>query len=175
MTTYARPMTRTPLAAVLLAVALAACGGDGDTKSQPSTSSTPSSPTAAPMTKAEFVAAANDVCKEVLGEAANMPDPQAPADYVTTTEKYVTLLEGGQRRLRALQPPAEDSARWKEFVDANEQQIQIVRDMLPAIKTAADKGDKDAVEAEFAAGFERFNEIAEKQAPWAEQYGLTEC
>jgi hypothetical protein len=170
--------SRTPLAAVLLALTLAACGGgDGDTKAtpSPSASSATASPTPSAMTKEAFVAAANAVCKDVLGKAAEFPDPQTPDEYVSTTEQYVTLLEDGQTRLKALQPPAEDAARWNEFVAANEQQVQIVRDMLPALRTAAEQGDQDGVEAEFATGFERFNEIAEEQAPWAEQYGLSEC
>ncbi|HVF03974.1 MAG TPA: hypothetical protein VNA20_03960 [Frankiaceae bacterium] len=160
------------LAAVAACLATAVACGGGDTSSQPTTA--PPTTTSA-LTKEAFVAAVNATCKKALTEAQDVGDPSTAAEYVAGTEKYIGILEEGQRELRALEPPADAKAKYVEFVAANDEQIQLLRDLLPTIQAAAAKNDEAAVEAEFGAAFTEFNAIAEKQAPWANSYELTEC
>ena len=164
-------MIRSVIAATVLCAVTVACGGDDPA---PRGSAPPPSPTASPMTKAAYVAAVNKVCKDVLTASEGIV-AETPEQYVAATKDYIKILEDGQARLRALEPPAEDRAKAQEFVAANEQQVQLLRDLLPTIEGQAARGDKAAVEAEFGKAFERFTAIADQQAPWANAYGLTEC
>lgn len=169
-------MSRMPLAAVVLALALAACGGgDGDTDAQPSPSASSVSPTPSAMSKTEYVAAANAVCKRVLTEANAVTEPKNGAEFASATEQLLKLVDDGQRDLRALTPPAEDATEVEKFLSENEQQAEVLRTALPKIKAAAEGGDEATAQAEFATAFTQFNEIAGKSEAWAKAYGLTEC
>ena len=84
------------IAVVLALSVLAACGGgDGDTDATPSPSASSVSPTPAAMAKAEFVAAANAVCKRVLDAGNAVEEPKNAAEYATVTQELLRIVDDG--------------------------------------------------------------------------------
>lgn len=166
-------MIRSRLAAAVLCLAAVGCSGEsGTTGTQPTTSG---SPTAPAMSKEQFVAAANDVCKGVNTQAESITEPKTAADYAAATEQLLGIIDDAQRDLRALRPPADAQADWSKFLAGNDEQAGMLREALPKIQEAGRKDDKEAAEREFLAVFMKFEEAGEDTAEWAKTYGLTEC
>lgn len=166
-------MIRTRLAAAVLCLAAIGCSGEsGTTGTQPTASG---SPTASAMSKEQFVAAANEVCKGVNTQAESITEPKTAADYATATEQLLKIIDDAQRELRTLRPPADAQADWAKFLDGNDQQAQMLREALPKIQQAGQQNDKEAAEREFLAVFMKFDEAGQATSEWAKGYGLTEC
>lgn len=169
-------MPRTPLAALALCLVAVACGGSDDGGSPSAApSATTTSPTPTALSKEAFVAQFNTICKDVLTEADAVAEPTTAAEIADATEQLVEILKEGQAELRAVPPPADAVPQVTEFLDANQEQIDVLEEALPKLDAAATAGDEETAQAEFAAAFTRFNEIAEAQSGWAKEYGLTEC
>jgi hypothetical protein len=162
------------LAAVLLVFPLLAGCGGAKKAAPPATSPTSAAPS--PLSRAAYVAAVNKVCVDVGTATDAVPEPKAAADYPTALNGIIGALEGGQRKLRALVPPAADQAAVESNLLAlNDEQVAALRAALPKVQAAAGRGDKAGAEAAFNAGAEEFGKVAGRQEAWAKSFGLTDC
>jgi hypothetical protein len=130
----------------------------------------------APMSKDEFVRAANAICARVNGELDRVAEPKSATELPRALQNVIAVYEKAQHDLRALRPPAEDKAAVESnLLAVNDQQVRVLKDALPALQSAAAKGDQQAVEATFAKADRDATALAAKSKPWATSYGLTEC
>ena len=104
----------------------AGCGGGGDDSSNTSSAST----TTGPLSKAEYIAKADQVCAQgtlVVGQAgreqfgSSQPTREQAVQFGQDT--VVPSLENTLTKLRALQPPAGDQAKTTAIYDALEQGV----------------------------------------------------
>ncbi len=162
-----RPSRLLPAAAVLLALALAGCGGDDEQSGEDDTTGagvprvSPSTSTAAPdgPTKEAFVTEANAICAagnaEIAAAGADVDpaDPDAVAAFAT--DVLVPSVRGQLDDIRALGFPADDA--------------DLLDDTLADAGTAADEIEADPT---LLTGTD--NPFAEVNATLTD-YGLTEC
>ncbi len=148
-------MRRTVLfltASSLAALALAGCGGGGagDT-----------------LTKAEFVAQANVICKDYDARITALGEPSTIEDLVGLAEKAKPLAEEAVASLRALKAPEDLQARYDEYLATGDVNI----DLLVQLGEAAKSGDDTAIEMIGTEG----EDNAGKAHGIAAELGLTEC
>jgi len=139
-------------ASSLAALALAGCGGGGagDT-----------------LTKAEFVAQANVICKDYDARITALGEPSTIEDLVGLAEKAKPLAEEAVASLRALKPPAELQGSYDEYLATGGANIEF----LAKLGEAASSGDAAAIQkvgTEAQANADKAHGIAGK-------LGLTEC
>jgi hypothetical protein len=180
--THRRSVTAARLLAAPLLLAAVACGNDGSGSPQaspsstaPSPSPTTPSPTPTGMDKAAFVKQFNAICGEVNDATDKIQEPKNADDYHQALVVVHESLEAGQKKLRALEPPAADKADVEEYLDVNDQQIAMLEEYLPKAKAAADKDDKSAAEKVFGEVIVKFGTLGAEQEEWADDYGLKEC
>lgn len=131
---------------------------------------------AAPMSKDDFVTSANAICARVNGDLDKVAEPKSAADLPRALQDIIAVYERAQHDLRALRPPAADKAAVEtNLLAVNDQQVRVLKDALPALRSAAAKGDQQGVEATFAKADRDATELAAKSKSWATSYGLTEC
>jgi hypothetical protein len=137
----------------LLAVVLAAgCGGSDDPSHE------------------EFAAEANRICREGEARVTALADevqggrPEEVADAIDRAgEEFGPVL----RRLRDLDAPEDIRADWDRFLDDIGEGTELLGQVADAVRT----GDQ-AEGAELAA---RYEEIARRTRPFAEQHNLNSC
>lgn len=138
-------------------LALAACGdvaGNGET---------------APLSKREFVAEANGICRASRAEAAQIAPPSLadPAAVQQAIAQSVAIQREALRDLRALEPPEHDVPGiegWLEQVAGTIRQMDKVREGLAV-------GDGDAVNA----AIDRGTDLARNAEEFADAYGIGDC
>ena len=115
----------------------------------------------------EFVARANEICRDVRTEAGAEPTPTTPAEQVDAIGTSLARNRAAEARFAALDPPAEDQAAFDELVeaiaaanDAQERYLQGFRDR--------DQGLVDSAAAEITTAQRRF--VAARDA-----LELTDC
>lgn len=142
------------LAALALAPALAACGGDDDEEPTP-----------------DFPQRADEACAQVAADLADVRGEQGPpasaGDAVQLIELQVPIRQEGLADLQALRPPAELVAPWGEFVDLQEQKNAALEDAL-----AAAQAERQTAYNEAQAKFEQLSDRARAAA---EEAGLDDC
>jgi hypothetical protein len=94
---------RTPLAAALVVVALAGCGGN-------------SSPE--PLTAAEWRREANAVCRDIGARVKAIPQPKSLDLILPFTSEVIPLWKDEEDRIRALAHPQELAAGAEALADA---------------------------------------------------------
>src|SRR5688500_16569955 len=98
------------LAAVALACAVAACGGDDSEEPTP-----------------DFPLRADEACSESAADLAEVRGEHGPpasaGDAVQVIELQLPVREDGLAQLLALRPPAELVAPWGEYVTLQEEKI----------------------------------------------------
>lgn len=168
-------------------VVISACGGSdpeaADTavtepraaQETPTTTATPPA-IAPPLTKEQFVAAANEVCRSVESQVIAFGEPTKAPEYATYMKQLVAVLKDGQAKLRALAPPPDDRASLdSEFLALNDEQNAVLEAALPAVEQAAATNDVARVQEAMTEPFERFGAIAERQRRFGISYGLRDC
>ena len=138
----------------LAALALAGCGGGGDTAG-------------GTLTKAEFVAQANAICKDYDARIDALGDPGSIEDLVGLAEKAKPIAEDGVARLRALKAPENLQASYDEYLATGDANIEL----LVQLGEAAKSGDVAAIEKIGTEG----EENADKAHGIAAELGLTDC
>ena len=138
----------------LAALALAGCGGGGDSAG-------------GTLTKAEFVAQANAICKDYDARIDALGDPGSIEDLVGLAEKAKPIAEDGVARLRALKAPENLQASYDEYLATGDANI----DLLVQLGEAAKSGDVAAIEKIGTEG----EDNADKAHGIAAELGLTEC
>jgi ABC-type glycerol-3-phosphate transport system substrate-binding protein len=139
------------LATAVLAAATAACGGDEPAPAaSPEVTRTTRSPSPAALTKAEYVAAVNEVCDRVTKEAETIGEPKTATEYLDAARKAVRIIDSAQADVRALVPPPEDAAALEQsFLAVNDAQSAAFKAALPELESAARSGDDAAAENAF--------------------------
>lgn len=163
------PPIRLAVTAVLCAVLAACTGGSRGGRAS-------GSPSPTGMSHADYVSAANAVCKDVGDKAEALREPTTAVGYAETLAELLAILEDGQRRLEALTPPAADRAAVEDnFIEVGEDQVTVLREALPKVRAAADAGDQRKAQEEFVLAFQTISQMEARDESWTTSYGLTEC
>ena len=129
-------------------------GGDGAAESQR-------------LTKEEYIAQADAICKEANDRIAALPEPQSTDELAVLGQQVLDIGQEELDRLRALQPPAADEATVNGAYDLIEQQLGVAADLV----NAAGDGELGQVQELLDQG-EQLNDQADQIA---RDYGLEEC
>jgi len=146
------------LAAVAAAVLLAACGSSSNPTSvkQPGT-----------LSKAEWIAAADNICADALRRTAALPKPSTPAELVTQLDELIAIYQQEQDDLKKLVPEQKDQAAVDAVVEAAGVQVTLARGLQEVART----GDTTAI-----AAFGNANAAKAQDAQRvAQDYGLKVC
>jgi hypothetical protein len=142
------------LAAVAVASALAACGGEDGDEPTP-----------------DFPLRADEVCTEIAVDLADVRaeagPPASAGDAVQLIERQLPVRTEGLAQLQALRPPAELVAPWSEYVTLQERKIAALEEALGAAQ-----GEQEQAFTEAQAEFERLSDEARIAA---EEAGLEAC
>ena len=144
-------MRRAPFLVLAAALALAGCGGGGKTT----------------LSKAEFVAQANAICKDYDARINALGDPGSIEDLVGLAAKAKPIAEDGVAKLRALKAPEDLQARYDEYLATGDVNIAF----LARLGEAAKSGDFAAIEKIGTEG----EDNSDKAHGIAAELGLTEC
>ena len=138
----------------LAALALAGCGGGGDSAG-------------GTLTKAELVAQANAICKDYDARINALGDPQSIEDLVGLVEEAKPIAEDAVAKLRALKAPEDLQASYDKYLATGDVNIEF----LAQLGEAAKSGDAAAIEKTGTDG----QSNADKAHGIAAELGLTEC
>lgn len=147
-------MRRSPLLVLAAALALAGCGGSGGKSG-------------GTLTKAEFVAQANAICKDYEARIDALGEPGSVDDLVDLAAKAKPIAESGVAQLRALKPPEELQTRYDEYLATGDVNVAL----LAQLGIAAKAGDFAAIEKVGTEG----EDNSDKAHGIAAELGLTEC
>jgi hypothetical protein len=148
-------------------LAVAGCGGGGSS-STTGASGASGQAGSQPLSKADFVAQANQVCANssdkitALGQQTHSAS-QIPS-YLT---KLGAIAEDLNSQLQALTPPAELQAEYQQLLDKNSETISVTHRAV----AAAQSGDQQELQAQIAKG----NEINAAKVPIAKELGIPNC
>jgi hypothetical protein len=152
--------------ATVLGTAVLAIAGCGDSKDSSSSSSKS-------LTKAQFIAKADGICKDT--KKAQQPySNQIDKLHQGDLKKAAPILEGalgvsksGLARLKALPSPSEDKATLDQYYAAADKVIAAHSDLTDAAKTDdAEKGKKVAATTDG---------LSADEGRLADKYGIKEC
>lgn len=138
----------------LAALALAGCGGGGDSAG-------------GKLTKAEFVAQANAICKDYDARIDALGDPGSIEDLVGLAGKATPIAEDSVAKLRALKAPEDLQAGYDEYLASGDVNVAL----LTQLGEAAKSGDFAAIEKIGTEG----EDNADKAHGIAAELGLTDC
>jgi hypothetical protein len=139
-------------AATVLALALAACGGDdGDDEAE-----------------TEFLAQVNAVCANYGPKLELIPPPaEADDEWAAIGADMADLLEASVNELRLLVPPDDLNRDFGDWLSLRTEMTTAMRD----VQAAGGLHDEPGIEA----GLNRVNEALETADPLAEQLGFEDC
>ena len=144
-----------PLTLILLALGVAACGGDD-----------------APS-KAEFAASAEKICKDAEKQLRGLGESKTRAQVADSIDKAIDATQTSVDELQDLDlPEGEAGDQAQEFVDAIEREIDkgipALEDLGEAIKTNDDKAAQEA--------YGRLQEIQDTESDkLARELGIEGC
>jgi hypothetical protein len=97
-----------------------------------------SAPAALAFTHDEYVAQVNPICKDAAEKAKRIPDRikstgDPTADSFLATEAYGKLLGRTARRIAAVEPPPEDAAQVKIWIDGLHRQTRLIKRFIRSI------------------------------------------
>lgn len=141
-------------ASVLATVALAGCGGGGDKSG-------------GTLTKAEFVAQANALCKDYDARIDALGEPAGIEDLVALAEQAKPIAEEAVAKLRALTPPEDLQAGYDEYLATGDVNVALLAELGEAAKS----GDVAAIERIGTEG----EANADKAHGIAAELGLADC
>lgn len=161
------------------------CGGGDDraddtatTTAAPMTtaeSTTTTSPPPAPAaTLADWSAEASRLCRE---NAASFGDeePGTADAYLAAVQEAVAKFGTLQERLRALPVPPEQAARIEQYLAYNDQQLEVLRRVVPDLEAAAAGDDLVRAEQVLEPSAFEFGRLAGLQDPFASELGVREA
>lgn len=170
-----RRVTRNGLLALgaLLALGLAACGGDSD------------EPAGDEVTKQEFISRADTVCRNIRpkARALDRTDPDTPRQLATYAQRLQTLIEDVVARLEAVPLPtsAEDRPGAAAYV-ASVKKLSPLADELGeeslSLRESVQAGDVKEVKRKNARLLQTAKELEdadERTDDLARDYGLRQC
>ena len=89
------------------------------------------------LSKGEFVAKGDAICKRVNARIAKQPDPQSASDLKGLAQRTSKIYDPAIDDMEALDPPSELESDFKKFVASLKRQ----RDLTEQIGDAAGAGD----------------------------------
>jgi hypothetical protein len=154
-----------------LSLALAGCGEDAD----------PSAADAERPSKQEFIAAADRICTasgtEYDAAAAALPPYEqmlAPnvsrpvmLEVAAVAPRFAAVERDLEKKLRALDPPADVASRWDRALDTLEARAVAAED----VQAAGEAGDRNA----YLSAFERFDGQGTVSSEALDGYGFEVC
>jgi rubrerythrin len=164
------------VAAVLVLALLAGCGVGGDsTGGSGSTSAEAAGPTK--LSKAEFIAQADGICKATNETQAplqkqfeQLQNAKGPNAEKELGESMTALASAGQaetKEIRGLEPPKKDAAEVKRLLDSEEAALSVAAEAA----TALEEGDPET----FYGLLETISAKSAVAQGYAEGYGLKVC
>ena len=135
-----------------LAVGVASCGDSG-------------------LSKADYVAQANEICAEADDKTDAIATPTQPADIAPYLEKGVEIQEEALDKLEALEPPADDADRiQKELITPYRELVKAVK----AVGSEVEKAGND--QAAVLKSLDGLKDVDTETAnDFALEYGLDQC
>jgi len=140
------------LFAIGAVLVLCSCGGGGGNKR---------------LTKEEFAAKANALCKSFNDADKAAGSPTSLAEAVAYFEKLTPLYEKRVTDLDALKPPADEQATVDKIVALEKDEADVARQLLAALKA----NDQAKANELVASG----NANSKKAKVLYKELGLTEC
>ncbi len=156
----------------MLGAAVLALAGCGDDKDEPAANA--SGGAAKPLTKAQFIARADAICRDVKAAQQPYTDRIRALSRVDQLERLAPILEGAQeesrkglQRLRALPAPEEDRATLDGYYAAAQKLLDAGAELAAAAK-ANDRARGRKVAASAGA-------LSADEQRLADDYGLEDC
>ena len=115
-------MTRRFWFILVFALAAAGCGSHHKAAPPP------------PPTRADFVRRANGVCKTYDAKFNRLAQPQTLAEIGPYVDRASALIAAELRKLRAVEPPPAFAVRYRTFLGAGMQELQLTRRLSKAAK-----------------------------------------
>jgi hypothetical protein len=173
-----------------IALALASCGGDSSsstsskaaasTETETATEESTSSPVTAtgPLTKAEFIAQADEICEKVKEEDASVETRFNQLNQAAKTQKegeeaadllreLAGYVSDGLTKVGELEPPAADTEAVNSYLKAAEGRVSTEEEIADAI-AAKNKSRLESLSEEFSSNSALITEEAER-------YGFKVC
>jgi hypothetical protein len=141
-----------PLAGALT-LFLAACGGGSGEEQQ--------------LTADQFRQQADAICKQYEEKINALGSPNSLADLGDFVDKAVPIIEEGNDKLAALQPPEELADDWNRAMDLQDQNLGVAKDLQQAIH------EKDATKVQELLA--KLDETDAQSNQIARNMGLEEC
>jgi len=192
---HSSPVPPRPLAYVTVALAsfvLVACssstsgkprnGGPGNATTSAAATSAPAT-TAAPAThgapgKADFLTAANAVCKATYTKVHALPIPTGPSDYpaiIAFGQATLKLFPPFAKKIRALVARSADKAELTaQWIGPDETSFKAQEPLLKQLVAAAKAKQADRVQ-QLLTQLDNMPDPSKKIATFMTGYGLTEC
>jgi hypothetical protein len=104
------------------ALFLAACGGGGGGGGGQS------------LSAEEFRQQADAICKQYEDKLSELGSPSSLDDLGNFVDKAVPIIEEGNDKLSALDPPDDLSGDWDRAMELQDQNLQVARDLQKAIR-----------------------------------------
>jgi hypothetical protein len=140
---------------VATAVALAGCGGSGDNGEEEG------------LSKAEWIAKADALCKQSFADAERVPQPQSTDQFDEYLAEMLALSRRFDPKFEALEAPEGDEDTVQNLVRLNEEGTLLLRNLLEAVR-ARDVAKVERIVSQGTANAREF-------AAAARAYGAKEC
>lgn len=119
------------------------------------------------LTKAEYIAMGDEVCRRFLEQGNALTEPESPSDLVTFLDEAVRLAEAAYADFDALRPPSDGEAVHQELLSALATSTDHARDA----RGAAERADFEAMTTSMEAAVEAGTRSDEA----AKAYGFEVC
>lgn len=159
----------TLLLAVAVSVLVAGCGAEAQ---KATTTVTPLKPL---MTKAQYVAAGNKICRETVAKSPAFPGTRSKNQFSTAPKlmsEYLLAVQSltvqANKGLRILRPPTSLQAAHRELLAAQDARITDMGLAINAVQSTDKAGLNEAVQQDFNVDAPRYTKAAAAA-------GLTAC
>jgi hypothetical protein len=156
-----RRLFRVTAIAALIAAGLGACGGGGGSSTTAETS--------AALTKSQLIAQGDAICKDARNRFAQLQGspPTTPEETATFTQELIDITESEVSQLRALSPPPDVKPALDRYLQAMDENVDILKQGL----RAAQRSDATA----YAQAQAKAVQGQVKRLQYAQAVGFEEC
>jgi hypothetical protein len=156
-----RRLFRVTTVAALVAAGLGACGGGGGTSTTAGSS--------AALTKSQLIAQGDAICKDARNRFAQLQGspPTTPEETATFTQELIDITESEVSQLRALNPPPDVKPALDRYLQAMDENIDVLKQGL----RAAQRSDATA----YAQAQAKAVQGQVKRLQYAQAVGFEEC